>query len=121
GPDEFVQRATRPPSFPGSAWERTARQAPPAAAPYEAQPSAPVGDDIEQPRHARVISRARISPMRRVIDVAAPKGIGMHILQLLHHRFVVPDLLWMTSFLPKLVRLIDFMMQLEKPQLVEQG
>jgi len=66
-------------------------------------PSAPVGHYRNESRHARVIPSARISPVGRIVHVAALHRVPVDVLKLLLHHLVAPDHLRMAAFLPKLV------------------
>jgi hypothetical protein len=57
-------------SFPGSAWERTARKALPCG-------SRRIGDNIQQSGPARIIARARIAPMDVFIHITALRNLDI--------------------------------------------
>jgi hypothetical protein len=58
--------------------------------------------------------------MKWVIDVATLNGIVMYVLKLLQHHRIVIDLLWLTSLLPELITLVNFVTKLVISQLLEQ-
>src|SRR5689334_10981515 len=57
----------------------------------------------QQPRHPRVVPRARVAPMDRIIHVAPAYWIEMGVIQLLPHHVSVLNLLRMTPLLPQLM------------------
>ena len=60
----------------------------------------------------RIISRARIAPVKGIVNVTALDRIVMSIVQLLQQHFIILDLLRLTAFLPELVALVDFVPEL---------
>ena len=59
--------------------------------------------------------------MHRIVDVPASHRIFMDVLDLLPHHLFRFDHLWVTSFLPKLKVLVDFVAQFKELQLLQQS
>src|SRR5262249_12985179 len=107
-----IRSSARPSSsFPSSAWERKSRSS--------ASSLSPVGDHVDQPRQAPVISGARIPRVRRAVAVPPPHCVIVHVVQLLDHHLVTTHVLRVTSFLPELVAalgLVPVLVPFELPQ-----
>jgi hypothetical protein len=58
--------------------------------------------------------------MQRIVNVPALHGVVVHVFQLLQQDRIVLDLLRLTSFLPKLIVLVDLMAQLVILKLFQQ-
>src|ERR1700722_694127 len=75
--------------------------------------SAPIGNHLRQSRLARIVAGAGITPMDRIIDVAALDRIVVNVVELLVHHFVVADLLGFAALFPNLVLTFSLVTQLE--------
>ncbi len=81
----------------------------------------PIDTHVEQTLRAGVISRTRVTPVHRLIHVAATQWIVVNIRNLLPHHLFGLDHLWVTAFLPHLTSLVDFVPQLIIRQFLKQG
>ncbi len=81
--------------------------------------STPIGDHVHQSRQPRIVARAGIAPMHRVINIASFDWVIVDVLQFLEHHVIALDLLRHAPFRPNLIIALRLVSPLQRPKLAE--